>query len=34
MRQSLRIMRQCLEEMPEGPVRTADKKMTPPPGPR
>ncbi|MGF1476903.1 MAG: NADH-quinone oxidoreductase subunit D [Geminicoccaceae bacterium] len=31
MRQSLRIVRQCLEEMPEGPVRTDDKKITPPP---
>ncbi len=30
MRQSLRIMRQCCEEMPEGPVRTQDHKVTPP----
>ena len=31
MRESLRIMRQCLERMPEGPVRVADQKVTPPP---
>jgi NADH-quinone oxidoreductase subunit D len=30
MRQSLRIMRQCCEQMPEGPVRTQDYKVTPP----
>ncbi|MEK9647329.1 MAG: NADH-quinone oxidoreductase subunit D [Alphaproteobacteria bacterium] len=30
MRQSLRIMRQCCEQMPEGPVRTQDHKVTPP----
>jgi NADH-quinone oxidoreductase subunit D len=30
LRQSLRIIRQCLEEMPEGPVRTEDPKVTPP----
>jgi len=30
MRQSLRIMRQCLEKMPEGPVRADDQKVTPP----
>ncbi|WGF89158.1 NADH-quinone oxidoreductase subunit D [Marinivivus vitaminiproducens] len=30
MRQSLRIMRQCLAEMPKGPVRTADRKVAPP----
>jgi NADH-quinone oxidoreductase subunit D len=31
IRESLKIMKQCLREMPEGPIRTADKKMTPPP---
>ena len=31
MQESLKIMRQCLEQMPKGPVRTADKKVTPPP---
>ena len=31
MRESLKIMRQCLDQMPKGPVRTADKKVTPPP---
>jgi NADH-quinone oxidoreductase subunit D len=30
MRQSLKIMRQCLEQMPEGPVRIPDQKITPP----
>lgn len=30
MRQSLRIMKQCLEQMPEGPVRTEDPKVAPP----
>ena len=30
MRQSLRIMRQCLDEMPEGPVRVTDNKIAPP----
>jgi NADH-quinone oxidoreductase subunit D len=30
MRQSLRIMTQCLEQMPEGPVRTEDPKIAPP----
>jgi NADH-quinone oxidoreductase subunit D len=29
--QSLRIIRQSIREMPKGPVRTADKKVTPPP---
>jgi NADH-quinone oxidoreductase subunit D len=29
--QSLRIIRQSIKEMPKGPVRTADKKVTPPP---
>ena len=31
MRESLKIMRQCLEQMPEGPVRVQDQKVTPPP---
>lgn len=31
IRESLKIMRQCLEQMPEGPVRVADQKVTPPP---
>ncbi len=30
MRQSLRIIRQCIAEMPDGPVRTDDHKITPP----
>jgi NADH-quinone oxidoreductase subunit D len=30
IRESLKIMRQCLREMPEGPVRTPDNKVTPP----
>jgi NADH-quinone oxidoreductase subunit D len=31
VRESLKIMRQCLREMPAGPVRVADQKVTPPP---
>lgn len=31
IRESLKIMRQCLEQMPEGPVRVQDHKITPPP---
>ncbi len=31
MRQSLRIMRQCIDEMPRGPVKTTDGKISPPP---
>ena len=31
IQESLRIIRQCLEQMPKGPVRTDDKKVTPPP---
>jgi len=30
MRQSLRIMKQCLEQLPDGPVRTEDPKISPP----
>src|SRR3546814_14333418 len=30
MRQSLRIMKQCIEKMPGGPVQVADHKITPP----
>ncbi len=30
MRQSLHIMRQCIEKMPGGPVQVADHKITPP----
>ena len=30
MRQSIRIMRQCIERMPDGPVVTQDHKVTPP----
>lgn len=30
MRQSLRIMKQCIEQMPEGPVRVDDRKIAPP----
>ncbi|MDZ4322472.1 MAG: NADH-quinone oxidoreductase subunit D [Alphaproteobacteria bacterium] len=31
MRQSVRIIKQCLEKMPEGPVKVDDYKVTPPP---
>ncbi|MDA0262515.1 MAG: NADH-quinone oxidoreductase subunit D, partial [Proteobacteria bacterium] len=31
MRQSVRIIRQCLELMPPGPVMTSDRKVAPPP---
>ncbi len=31
MRQSVRIMKQCLEKMPSGPVKVNDHKVTPPP---
>ena len=30
MRQSLAIMKQCVDEMPDGPVRTQDNKIAPP----
>ena len=30
VRQSLRIMKQCVEELPGGPVTSVDKKITPP----
>ena len=30
MRQSVRIIRQCLERLPDGPVTAADNKVTPP----
>jgi NADH-quinone oxidoreductase subunit D len=31
MRQSVRIIKQCLEKMPSGPVRVNDRKVMPPP---
>jgi len=31
MRQSLKIMRQCLKQMPDGPVKVNDYKISPPP---
>jgi NADH-quinone oxidoreductase subunit D len=31
MRQSVRIIRQCLEKMPSGPVKVNDRKILPPP---
>ncbi len=31
MRQSVRIMKQCLEKMPSGPVKVNDNKIVPPP---
>lgn len=31
MRQSLRIIKQCIEEMPDGPVTSNDRKVVPPP---
>ena len=30
MRQSLRIIRQCLEQLPDGPIRSIDPKLSPP----
>ena len=31
MRQSLRIIKQCLDNFPGGPIKTDDRKITPPP---
>ncbi len=31
LRQSLRIISQCIERMPDGPVKTTDRKISPPP---
>lgn len=31
MRQSLKIIKQCVEQMPKGPVKTLDRKIAPPP---
>ena len=31
MRQSLRIIQQCLKQMPQGPVKVDDRKISPPP---
>ncbi len=31
MRQSLKIIQQCIEQMPAGPVKTLDRKIAPPP---
>ncbi|HUX80163.1 MAG TPA: NADH-quinone oxidoreductase subunit D [Alphaproteobacteria bacterium] len=31
MRQSVRIMKQCLEQMPKGPIKVKNYKITPPP---
>lgn len=31
MRQSLRIIRQCCEKMPDGPIKTDNRKIAPPP---
>tara|TARA_B110000438_G_scaffold269966_1_gene286770 strand:- start:1291 stop:2523 length:1233 start_codon:yes stop_codon:yes gene_type:complete len=31
MRESLRIINQCLEKMPDGPVKVQDRKISPPP---
>lgn len=31
MRQSLKIMQQCLRDMPQGPIKSDDYKVTPPP---
>ena len=31
MRQSIKIIQQCLEQLPEGPIKTTDRKISPPP---
>jgi NADH-quinone oxidoreductase subunit D len=31
MRQSLKIIRQCIQDMPNGPIKTLDRKISPPP---
>lgn len=31
MRQSIRIIKQCVEKMPGGPIKTLDRKISPPP---
>ncbi|MFZ4761828.1 MAG: NADH-quinone oxidoreductase subunit D [Alphaproteobacteria bacterium] len=31
MRESVKIMRQCLQKMPEGPIKVDDRKIAPPP---
>ena len=31
MKQSLRIIKQCIEKMPDGPIKTANRKISPPP---
>lgn len=31
MRQALKIIRQCVEHMPKGPIKTLDRKIAPPP---
>ena len=31
MRQSIRIMKQCLDKMPDGPIKVDDRKIAPPP---
>jgi len=31
MRQSIRLIKQCVENMPGGPVKTSDRKISPPP---
>ena len=31
MRQSVRIIEQCLNQMPQGPIKTGDSKISPPP---
>lgn len=31
MRESIKIIRQCIEQMPQGPIKTLDRKIAPPP---